>query len=379
MDESLLGNSQTYIGVLATFVVLCLFAARNNETSNFIIFTILKIAEESISHIDQHIEELKQGFSSVWNAKSQGDENLKKFVDSINDPDTKAKLSEKAVDIKLVPYDFNDEARKLADSYQPNEVFKNKEELPYISLFTLLLIILVMFLDCLCVMPLAIRCRFVNFLFVLSTFYVFVLYHKFLNDRISDNKSKTNDKPNRFFIFGGLFIAIAIWSVLSLVVISPLIDYVLLWSALGLWLGFSKRRWIKLAHYFEKYNRRFVIKHFVYLVLFSIVCVALSSLFQLLIATAGLDEVYLNNWRNNTAIFYNVELARYFAIAFFTLNSIVLPLFMGYCFLYMRERTILKKIGEIQQLYTDINEKHLKEFDIMKTEAKNKRAKQPDV
>lgn len=377
MDESLLGNSQTYIGVLATFVVLCLFAARNNETSNFIIFTILKIAEESISHIDQHIEELKQGFSSVWDAKSQGDENLKKLVDSITDPVTKAKLSEKAVDIKLVPYDFNDEARKLADNYQPNEVFKNKEELPYISLFTLLLIILVMFLDCLCMVPLDIRCRYVNFLFVLSTFYVIVFYHKFLNDKIDDGKL-ANNKPKKLFILGGLFIAIAIWSSLSLVVISPIIDYLLLWVVLGLWLAFSKRRWIKLAHYFEKYNRRFVIKHFVYLVLFSIVCVVASSLFQMLIITAGLDEVYLNNWRENTSMFYNVEFARYFAIAFFTLNSIALPLLSGYCFLYMRERNILKRIGEIQQLYTDINEKHLKEFDIMKTEAKNKRVKQPD-
>lgn len=368
-----LDNSQTYVGVLATFVVLCLFVARKNETSNFIIFTILKIAEESISHIDQHIDELKQKFSSVWDAKSKGDNNLKELVDSIEDVDTKNKLSNKAVDIKLVPFNFNAEAQTLANNYQPTEAFKNKEELPYISLYTLLTIILVMFLDCLCFIPLCVRCRIVNFMLISSTIYTGVLYHKFLVDVSEGEQNKTFDKPNRIIIVGGLFLTFVIWNMLSLVVVSPLVNYLLLWVSLGVWGGLSKRKWIKLAHRFEKYNRRFVITHFVYIALFSISCAAFTYILNISLDVTGDNGVYFKNWENNIKVFDSVDMAKYFSIAFFTLNSIALPLLMGYCFLYRREKNVLKRISNVQNTYTQLNDKLLREYDLLKAEARRKR------
>ena len=59
MDNSSLGNAQTYMGVLATFIVLCLFISKSENESNFIIYTLLKVREEYIKHLSAVVEEIK--------------------------------------------------------------------------------------------------------------------------------------------------------------------------------------------------------------------------------------------------------------------------------------------------------------------------------
>ena len=55
--ESILGGAQTYIGVLATLIVLCLFASKE---SNFIFYTIVFVGNDFKMHLQAYVEKIKK-------------------------------------------------------------------------------------------------------------------------------------------------------------------------------------------------------------------------------------------------------------------------------------------------------------------------------
>lgn len=61
-------SAQTYIGVLATFLVLCLF---NNDNGNFLYSIFVKIGESIIKILTDYILELKHEINSIYENKKE--------------------------------------------------------------------------------------------------------------------------------------------------------------------------------------------------------------------------------------------------------------------------------------------------------------------
>lgn len=366
-----LGDSQTYIGVLSTFIVLCLFMAKNEETSNFIIFTILKIAQDSRKQLNDHISALRNEFNSLWGGEGLGTEIFTDFIGKINDEDKSKLLSEKIRDIKLMSQSFANQAYTLSDKYHPEELLKDKEEFPFISLHALLMSILVMLIDCVECIDLSIRCEYVNILLIFSSLQICVLYHKFFHTSAPDSKpaiDKTRVKTKRWRMAILILLCFTIWMALSLFICEPIVCYFLLWGITAIGVALIKRKHVASAHQQNNYNRRYVIKHFCYLTIATFLCVGLLHTYTWLLGFFIPSE-YMTNLAGGSSFLERADLAKYMSITYFTLNAIALPLFFGYLFLYLREKSVICKIDELHDKYITKYRHSADEFEHLKAAA----------
>ena len=107
---------------------------------------------------------------------------------------------------------------------------------------------------------------------------------------------------------------------------------------------------------YNKYDRIFILKHSVYIVLFAV----LSTIVVYLLLSCNYIYKYventdyskfINDWNNSITLLQSHFLAKHISIIFFTLNGIILPLLFGYIYLIIHEREIIKRINNLQIQY----------------------------
>lgn len=230
----MLDNSQTYIGVLATFIVLCLFndsennKEKDNSQSNFILSILFKIGEEKLSLLKNKVEELQQDIYYVFENKggisSRISELLKK-VDSDND--TRNNLLGILKAVRVQGNLFFKEANAVISYLEEQEKkVQKKEELTYIALLSLILIIVVMFVDCITIFPKEFICKFTSLLILTSSFYSSLLYKKYMKidqDDILVGKRYIAErfmKPSKKSMIMGMFLTFIGWNIIALFISS---------------------------------------------------------------------------------------------------------------------------------------------------------------
>ena len=222
-----------------------------------------------------------------------------------------------------------------------------------------------MLIDCIELFSISIKSAFVNILISVSIVYSFVLYRKFFGkeDIKEEELQKTNNeinikylKPIRHKMFVKVLLSFFFWLFLILFINNAWFSIILLPLILGLCLYITKNRWLNLFDKYNKYDRIFILKHSVYIVLFAV----LSTIVVYLLLSCNYIYKYventdyskfINDWNNSITLLQSHFLAKHISIIFFTLNGIILPLLFGYIYLIIHEREIIKRINNLQIQY----------------------------
>lgn len=81
----MLDNAQTYIGVLATFIVLCLF----NNDSSFLFKTLMGVGNDMMAMMKNHVFALKQDINSIYENKNGIVARISKLLEKASEEDGK--------------------------------------------------------------------------------------------------------------------------------------------------------------------------------------------------------------------------------------------------------------------------------------------------
>lgn len=347
MPTTIFEGAQTYLGVLATFIVLCLFISKSENDSNFIIYTLIKVREEYIEHLAKFVNEIRREI------RTNEEKDLKEGLPVINsrtmDPDKRLKLITNRRNTMMVTQQFFNKVSGLPNNFAPD--LKHKEELPYIALLSLCLIIAVMMIDCLGCFSVSSRCSFINMLLFVSSFFSLVLYRKFFG---YTDSVKTSDTPPSGKRHSTIVVCIFILIQTLWLFLSPFID--LPWLAIGtlaiiqLLAGYSmKSKWIEECHKVKGYSRSIVIKHYVLFVSYILVISILMAYWEDLLRFMNYSEQSISRWEGIYAIISSCVICYYYSIIFFTINSVLGPITAGYVYLQLMESRLIKNIREQQK------------------------------
>lgn len=259
--------------------------------------------------------------------------------------------------------------------FDPKKEIAQKEELTYIALFSLIVIIVSMLVDFIELISIETRSIYINILISVSMVYSFFLYRNFFkeNQRYKDSNIKNEINPDRFKkpvkkrVIIKAFSFFILWLFLSLFINTDWFSISLL--PLILWVGFlfTKNKWLDLCDKYNKYNRLFILKHSIYILIFSGFCAFLT---KILISYNWIYTFFeqkeqielLNDWNNSIVLLQNPFLAKYISVVFFTLNGFFLPLLFGYIYLIRKEHRIIDEIKAVQELYKSRVLKYEEEF-----------------
>lgn len=356
---TILNTAQTYIGVLATFLVLCLFNSRSN---NFLLATIIELGYDILNVLREYVSNLKSEIRSVYENKDD------KTNDRVGVLKEKAIRQNNGLDKKLIrnrntarflENKFYNEAMKAIDSYDPKTIRK-KPELTYIALLTLAFIIVVMMVDVVELFSIEMRSLFINLLIGIGCVYSYLLYRNFfvLNHNVKVNNRSRFENPNRILLVIGVVFSFLLWLLVCALMNAPVLACLFYPFVLAVGVRIVKNKWIAECDKFQRYNRTFVLKHCFYIVLFVMLCTALIkvmmsySWFYELGATVGFEEK-LHDWNNAISLMMNARVAKYTALVFFTLNTFIIPLLIGYIYLKIQEKRIVSQIDSAYNKYKD--------------------------
>lgn len=365
-------SAQTYIGVLATFLVLCLF---NNDNGNFLYSIFVKIGESIVKILTDYILELKHEINSIYENKKERKIERTSELQLKANIDDKKKLLENRNAARMQENKFFMEAIVIMNRFDPKKEIAQKEELTYIALFSLIIIIVSMLVDFIELISIETRSIYINILISVSVVYSFFLYRNFFkeNQQYKDFNIKNEINPDRLKkpvkkrVIIKAFSFFVLWLFLSLFINTDWFSISLL--PLTLWIGFlfTKNKWLDLCDKYNKYNRLFILKHSIYILIFSGFCAFLT---KILISYNWIYTFFeqkeqielLNDWNNSIVLLQNPFLAKYISVVFFTLNGFFLPLLFGYIYLIRKEHRIIDEIKAIQELYKSRVLKYEEEF-----------------
>ena len=372
-DCGILCGSQTYIGVLATFIVLCLFAQNGEDdrgdSNNFIFKTLLKLTDDIVVFLSNKVKELKAEIRSIYD-KSPGELQSNDPVNTLI-----AKHPEKEMDIKrnrlqtsLIQFKFATEAASKIDLIDFKPV-KRQEELNYVALYTLFAIIMVMFVDCLDFVSLSYRRILINSMLALSTEFLIVLYHKYVSviaHPLSDQVTESSDSvrhPVSWIMWLCMTAVLSSWIIFiipnSISVLFTLISFFAV-LAVGIWI--FKGKWIRSHHKYNRYNRTFVISHFVYLATMSVIISLCLYYGEELLILSRASQENISLWVRTINLFADPEYTRVLIILFFTLNGFVLPFIVGWLPLRFERYRTERKLRQLQTEYKQLVAKYDEEF-----------------
>lgn len=353
----MLDNAQTYIGVLATFIVLCLF---NKDNSNFLFSTLMQVGDDMLAMMKNHVLALKQDINSIYNNRNGITTRISNLLEKANEDDRKKMLQIMNV-IRMQENLFFKEATDILNSFErEKKQVKDREELAYIALFSLILIIIVMLLDCLTIVSLEFRAMFSLFLIITGSLYSIVLYRKYLQFKTEEdlfvNKEPNPDsllKPTKMILIEGMIFTFIGWNITSLFINLNWVSLILLPCVLGCGMWLTKRKWIQRCDKYNKYNRIFILKHGTYIIGYAFLCASLlelmksSSLLYELSKTFGWTK-FMNDWNATIELLCDETLIKYVVLLFFTLNGFVIPLWLGYLKWSRLVKSTTKELNKLQ-------------------------------
>lgn len=347
-------GSQTYLGVLATFLVLCLFISKSEKESNFIIYTILKVGEDFVGHLKTFVEGIKTEIRSQ--SSTEGSSAITGSLDVPFDkwsPEKKKRLLQNRRDNMMITQRFFHTATKISEEFNPDTHLTNKEELPYIALICLCLIITALFVDCLGFIPTQTRCLFLNMLLVLSLFFIGVLYHKFFYDKNTKaediNNIESTKRPSIIFVVVGIIALQAIGLFIAPFICSPgiAITVLIIIQALGMYS--LKRRWIQQCHQHNRYNRSMILNHYAIFIIYVLVMTFAIYFWKVILPLIGYSADHYKFWMDTLSLMESHAFCYYFALVFFTFNAVFGPTLAGFIYLKQKEKNVIRIIRSQQQ------------------------------
>jgi len=363
----MLDNAQTYIGVLATFIVLCLFNDReknkeekDTNKSNFLLSILFKIGEEKLSLLKSQVKELQQDIYSVFENKGGASYRISELLNKVETNEVRNNLLGVLRAVRVQGNLFFKEANIVISNLEEQEKQAQKrEELTYVALLSLMLIIVVMLIDCITILPIGFSCKFTFLLMLIGGFYSAVLYKKYLNQKLDniifDEKEVLDKflKPSKGNMVIGMSLTFIGWNVIALFICSKYFYVISLLCIIWFGIWKTKKKWMLLCEKYDKYNRVFVLKHGIYIIIYSLVCALLLeiiSYFSFIYKSNVIFnwQFYLNNWNMNIAFLSNPILIKYTVLVFFTLNGLILPFLFGYLKWNFLEKMAIKKLDELQ-------------------------------
>lgn len=347
----ILGNYQTYIGVLATFLVLCLY---NNTLGNFILHTILKVGEGFLDIIKSYVNKKKLIYDNQLYPKQDAiRKRLKECKNDHNRYDlNKLKEAEKRINYilnraPLKIQQFVKDALTVKKNYLdrlPSTNGNDREELTFVALSSLIYIIVTMVVDCLDVIPEAFRAMFIVFIIIFSIPLYYLYYSLFFsNSGTPYNPFSSMKENNGFVVFINIF---AVFFILIVSIKSHFIFCIL--CLLTIMMGihdFYLQDHTKKADQ-KAINHKFVIEHSAYTILFALICSCIFFYLKTIGVKLDNDLAYI--------VVSSSRVARYLCVIMFTSNSLFLPLLFGY---YLMRKDIKIVRNEIDGISADYSNK----------------------
>ena len=332
-DNYILAHYQTFIGVIATLVVLCLFHGNNNFLTGFlkslrdeILPTISIKASEIMEEVNKTINANDDGQHSFWSevAKSAKPEDRNQLL--------KAYQEKKMSGIKYFVENYNSISSKVDEKIK---LIIEAREYMFIALYTFFIALLILFLDCLCVNPDRYIMVLIYYIITTSlTLSALIWWHFWRRISTSLIESET-DVPNAIYSKGKTWIRVLI-KALFLFFFSLLflfidkfhfysIGYKIIFLVVSitislLFLCFWGRLFSKIKHS-SSFNRQFISTHFIY--------ITLSSPIVMLIYWAISKVSYFTNSDSLSILNYSPIISKIIC-TFIFFNAVVLPFILPY-------------------------------------------------
>lgn len=359
----ILDDYQTYIGVLATFLVLCLY----NTLDNFILHTILKIGESFVDLLNSDIFQIRR---ETYNKIFPIQDEIRKKLEKLKKEKgiTKITEEEKALnkiinDAQFSIHEFTNEADSIdkgALDKRPNTENKHseyeKEELTFVALSSLIFIIITMVIDCMNFIPLAYRSMFLIFILMFSFPFYCLFYSLFLFsfDEIASwlNHPFFNPKEKKVSLrmMVGVAITILIWVLYSCIINNELISLFLLpliWTLGIYYLLYQQVYNMRIRG--KQINHIFVIQHSLYIAVLASVCSL--AIFWIKATNINFNSIYPSD-KSTFDLVCSQEVAKYSCVIMFTLNSFLMPLVCGYILMRREWKDVKNELNQIREKYS---------------------------
>ena len=375
---NVLCDAQTYVGVLATFVVLCLFSIRRSFVtddfkqeeksssrvqdydSNFIYALIRQVGADSLTIIKKEVESLKELSGSCYNKKEiDGKTRMQRVVERAQsehpEKNYEQLLMKAQARYKSSISDFLNKADEKIKAFERTQRMGLKEELTFVALMNLIFIVIVMMVDTLSFVPDGWRAVWMNLLVASSSPFMVYLYVRFLRNSRSPLRPKTEQKDwSRTKIISLASSPIALWLLVASFVCVPWFSLLLIIPMMSLFYLFTGRL-LNQMYGVSDINKSFILKLSSYFLIMALILSALFILCQqwsfLYIwgASHGLAK-FFDNANGAVELLFSTSLAKGAVVLFFSLNVFILPLLLGSLYIHQQAKALSKEIREMFNL-----------------------------
>lgn len=359
-EPELLEGTQTFIGVLITLLVLCLF---HDEKTNFMLRIVGSMIDDFLSSIAHSVDRMR---SDLKKPKTRNKSEELAYADNYW-----IKQSEAFPDIHdefLTIYEESEDIiNKYVNKYQKHltrlkqiqQKVNEKSENELISHSLMLYLMVVMTLDGIGVSA-DFGCFFLSFLMVLTIPYFCYIWYQYIRFKDAPPVVYRTRKTRTLLFLTCLtvFLSFFAWLGITTFMRMPTCSYVFCSMVLFMIpmfvVGLSISANFKKS---ERYNKKFVTNHTIYILFTSL----LLSLCVYGICRAGLpfglsnNSCYVANWNANIEIVTNnISIIRNALVLFAVLNAFFIPMFA--VFIYYQTNSICIKVMMINQKHNARNE-----------------------
>lgn len=337
MEGELFSHSQTFLGVLLTLVVLCLF---NNE-SNFLLELLTTFNNDMENYLKNCLDSLKKDISAKFKFLNNGAYD-KGYWETKLDDAKRSELLKIASKAENTSYNFFNKGNELIDQYTDTKKKRvEKKEILFIELHFFFVGLLLMTIDACC--KVGIGWAFFVLLLVLQsmTFTTLLWVYYFKNIPFVEEYPSQLISSNSCLFFGLLKnIGLPIVGIILLLFPfcffnSVLLECLILVIFLIFAFFHSKRALKDLNHY--KYNSRFVLKHTIYMLFIAfvvaiIVKMVLSDKVSSYLSNCNWDDIatIAGYWKINIKNLSSLNMLGDFFVVYFVLVCFIAPLLIGY-------------------------------------------------
>lgn len=369
---TILNDAQTFIGVLATFVVLCLFSLRGksredteskntsdsgerNDDSNFIYSLIRQVGIDSLQILKKRNEDLRKPYDAYYDKK--GIDGKSKYqaalenADKVPDKNYRQLLMEARAKHETSFLAFTNNANKKLVDFEKNQRMGLKDELTFVSLIILIYIVLLMLIDVLSFISIGIRALVMNTLIACSIPFIVYLYIRFLKIN-ADNSSKRKYHPwNGFSIVIAAIAPVFLWCLMSCFIVNPVVSLALFPATMGLFYVCFAKRLVNQMTFGEDFTRSFILRESVYIFVMAIAICAffiIAKKYTFLYDVFGCNyKVYFHNWNNTIDLLLNPVITKYIVVSYFSLNVFILPILLGYIYIQRMMNRLKEEIDDM--------------------------------
>lgn len=348
-NSFLLGNSQTFIGALATLVILYLYSSENN--GNFFVSFVKHLGDEVKDVVNHYVTTLSFNVDQVFWSSHKEEEDLTFYLKTLepiikaNGPNKelakqlKQQLFQSVVEARKVPINFSDSFSNVGKEVNEKMDFISKsKEFEFIALFTLFFSILILSIDCMFKELDDLGYYFLYAFTISSSVFLLTiwwhLWRKTSSNYVNQNQVKnTNFKKGGFFYIKVIFLFILLpsFAIISSSYLNSYTACFLIVSAVYFVCVFLGKRihfnTIKNLPY--RYNRHYIASHFTYFLiaafLVALICskTPLDTGINLSLNWCGLYITKIDHFKDSGSF-------KEVLISFILMNVIILPFLFSF-------------------------------------------------